>query len=88
MAEAAWKTTDYLTKFEFTRVVGLRILQLQSHGTCSEEPRVVALQELLDGSNAAVVRRRLPDGTTEDRPVASLRLSAVLRRMCIDGAAR
>ena len=79
------KTTDYLTKFEFTRIVGLRILQLNAKGTCTENPEHVALRELLQGTNPAIIRRKLPDGSHEDRPVRSLKLSDALRRVCTTG---
>ena len=78
----AHKTTDYLTKFEFTRVLGLRILQLNKHGVTAEDPHAIALREIRDGTNPAVVRRRLPDGTYEDRAVRELRLDTELRRAC------
>lgn len=79
------KTTDYMTKFEFTRLLGLRILDLNSRGVCDEDPRIVALRELLDGTNTSVVRRKLPDGSHEDRAVRDLKLSTTMRRMCETG---
>lgn len=78
-------TTDYLTKFEFTRVLGMRILQLKSQDLSADDPRVVALRELLGGTNPAVIRRQLPDGTHEDRPVCELKLGAHVRRLCQKG---
>ena len=81
----ACRTTDYLTKFEFTRLVGLRVLQLSSQGTSTEDPQTVALREILRGENPSVVRRKLPDGRWEDRAVTALRLPESLRRMCEDG---
>ena len=81
----AWRTTDYLTKFEFTRLVGLRVLQLSSQGTSTEDPQTVALREILRKENPSVVRRKLPDGRVEDRDVAGLRLPQSIQRMCEDG---
>lgn len=81
----AHKTSDQLSKFEFTRLVGLRTLQLTSQGTCDEDPQAAALRELLEGTNPAIVRRKLPDGRHEDRHVRELKLSAVLRHMCVHG---
>lgn len=78
----SFKTTDYLTKFEFTRVVGMRILQLNAHGALAEHPRQLAIREIMEGLNPTVVRRKLPDGSVEDREVRSLQLSSDLRRMC------
>ena len=80
----AFLTTDYLTKFEFARVLGMRQLQLQQHAVSSEDPKLVALRELLEGTSTTVVRRRLANGATEDRRVAQLRLTRRLRQMCVD----
>lgn len=80
---AAHKTSDYLSKFEFTRLLGLRVLQLTSQGTCDKDPKTVALEELLRGASSAVVRRKLPDGRHEDRAVRELKLGAALRQMCV-----
>lgn len=76
------KTSDHLTKFEFVRIVGMRILQLNTLGNCVEDPRRVAFRELLEGTNPTVIRRRLPDGTHEDRLVRDLKLGTHLRRIC------
>ena len=78
------RTTGYLTKFEFARVLGLRMLQLGAEASNDEEPRRVALRELRDGGNPAILRRKLPNGTYEDRAVRDLKLSRVLLRLCRD----
>ena len=83
---APFKTSDYLTKFEFTRVLGLRILQLTERRGLTEDPQKLARREILEGLNEAVVRRRLPDGSHEDRQVKLLRLPTDVRRMCAEGA--
>lgn len=79
------KTSPYLTKFEFSRLLGLRMLELThttAHCCSTEDPRVVALRELARGESRAVLRRRLPDGTYEERRVCDLLLPADLRAMC------
>lgn len=76
------QTTDYLTKFEFARVLGLRVLQLSESGTSRERPMDVAMTEIVEGRNEMVVRRRLPDGSHEDRAVRDLLLSTHLKRVC------
>ena len=84
MDGAPYKTTPYLTKFEFTRLVGMRVLELM-HTTSqchTDEPRVIAMRELVNGESRAVLRRRLPDGTYEERKVCELMLPADLRAMC------
>ena len=58
----------------------MRILQLQSQDLSADDPRLLAHRELLEGTNPTVVRRKLPDGSHEDRYVRDLKLSAVLRR--------
>lgn len=78
-----FKTTPYLTKFEFARVLSLRVLQLSADVSTSENAYHTAKREILEGSNPAYIRRRLPDGTHEDRRVATLRLPADVRRMCL-----
>lgn len=80
-----YKTTPYLTKFEFTRLLGLRVLEIM-HTTShcyNEEPRVVAMRELANGESRAVLRRRLPDGTYEERRVSELLLTADLLAQCV-----
>ena len=61
------------------------MLELNTQGTCPDEPRDVARREILDGTSVAIVRRKLPDGSTEDRPVRDLLLTTTLRRMCEEG---
>lgn len=75
-------TSPLLTKFELARVLGMRILQLTDLGVCADDPKQVALREILAGTNPVIVRRKLPDGRHEDRPVSELRLGADLRRLC------
>ena len=80
------KTTDLLTKFELARVVGMRILQINSIPTSTSNPRVTAMREILEGTNPMVLRRKLPDGSYEDRAVKDLKLSADLFKLCSNAA--
>lgn len=82
--EKGHRTTDYLTKFEFARVLGLRMLQLGAEASNAEEPRSVALREIRNRENPAIMRRKLPDGTYEDRAVRDLKLNRALLRLCRD----
>lgn len=77
-----YKTTSYLTKFELSRVVGLRVLQLSSCGGLNDDPYRIALREILESQSAATIRRKLPDGNTEDRRVRDLKLNNELRLIC------
>lgn len=81
------RTTDYLTKFEFARLLGLRMLQLGAEASNAEEPRLVALRELRDGGNPAILRRKLPNGSHEDRAVRDLKLPQTLLRLCREATA-
>ena len=71
------KTSNFLTKFEFCRVVGMRALELsmkkdgqESHLNLHE----VARDEVLNGKVNMVIRRYLPDGNFEDRQLVDLKL--------------
>lgn len=57
-----------LTKYEVTRVLGLRCLQLQEDDADAHKR---SIRELLSGENTFTIRRPLPDGTSEDVPVAT-----------------
>ena len=77
------RTYDFVTKYELAKVYGLRVLQITETGThAHSDPKSFVLREILDGKNPCIVRRRLPDGTHEDRPFAQLRLPRDLRRLC------
>jgi DNA-directed RNA polymerase I, II, and III subunit RPABC2 len=67
------RTTEYLTKYELARVIGLRILELSESTTFLETtPLKQAIRELRMKTNPMIVRRYLHDGTYEDRPVSEL----------------
>ena len=78
-----YQTTDYLTKFEFARVLGMRVLQLNQSNATREDPYAIAKREIQEGSNPAVIRRRLPNNTFEDRAVKDLKLSADVQKMMV-----
>lgn len=75
------RTSEFITKFELARILGLRILQLEQSNHSSEHPQAVSASEILEGRNAAIIRRRLPDNTHEDRAVRDLKLTLELRRI-------
>ena len=66
------RTSPFLSKYECARVIGLRMLQLQE-GKGVPDPLQLAIQEILDGKNATIIRRYLPDKTFEDVSVSELR---------------
>ena len=71
-------TSKYMTKYESTRIIGTRALQL-SHGAPplvelagETDPLKIASRELLDKKIPIIVRRYLPDGRFEDWSVNEL----------------
>ena len=65
-----------LTKYEVTRVLGMRCLQLQEK---EANARRRSIRELLDGQSPFTIRRALPDGTVEDVAVATAIVPEYLR---------
>ena len=80
------KTSEYLTKFEFARVLGLRVFQIIDGNMTREAPFDIAISEILEGRNEMVVRRRMSDGTYEDRRVSELKLPTHIKRLCASDA--
>merc|ERR1712232_1488261 len=72
------KTTPYLTKYERTRVLGARAMQISMNAPVMVElggetdPLLIAEKELLERVIPFIVRRFLPDGTYEDWKVSEL----------------
>ena len=66
------RTSPFLSKYECSRVIGLRLLQLQE-GEGTPNPQQLAISEILERRNPTVIRRYLPDKTFEDVAVSSLR---------------
>jgi DNA-directed RNA polymerase I, II, and III subunit RPABC2 len=72
------KTTPYLTKYERSRLIGTRALQISMGAPISidtgnaTDPMEIAEKELLSGQMPLIVRRYLPNGTYEDVDVRSL----------------
>lgn len=73
------RTSPFLSKYECSRVIGLRLLQLQE-GEGTPHPLQLAISEILDRKNPTVIRRYLPDKTFEDVAVSSLRHDRFLLR--------
>ena len=77
------RTTDYLTRFELARLIGIRVLQITDHNLPTDDdrtPEQQAVHEIKHGLNPAVVRRYLADGTHEDRRVVDLKLDRAMLR--------
>ena len=78
-------TSNYMTTFEFAKLVGLRVVHIVDENLDTEEgatPEQQAVREIAEGRNPSVIRRYLPDGTHEDRSASSLKLSFnILRRI-------
>jgi len=65
------RTSKFLSKYECSRVIGLRMLQLQE-GEGTPHPLKLAIREILERTNPMVIRRHLPDKTYEDVSVSTL----------------
>lgn len=72
-----------MSKFESTRVVGLRTLQIlhdsKTRGTSALSPKQLAIQELLDGTLDFVLRRHCPNHVVEEVAVKELLISEEIR---------
>ena len=75
------KTTNFLTKFEYSRIVGMRALDLsmKNDGQDAHTNLLdVAKHEVLSRKVNMTIRRYLPDGQYEDRQLLDLKLDHVL----------
>lgn len=73
------ETSEYLSKYEFARIVGLRALQIVSDVHVSESgeketPHKRAMREVAEGKLAWCVRRYLPNGSHEDCDIRNLKV--------------
>ena len=72
------QTSKYMSKYEKTRILGLRALQISegSHimvdAKGESDSLRIAQMELRQGKIPMIIRRKLPDGTTEDWSVDEL----------------
>ena len=73
-------TAAYLTKYEATRVIGTRALQISNNAPIYIDPKgesnplKIALMELREKKLPIIVRRMLPDGDVEDWPLEDLHI--------------
>jgi DNA-directed RNA polymerase I, II, and III subunit RPABC2 len=71
-------TTKYMTKYEISRVIGVRALQITLNAPIMVEldgetdPVQIARKELLQKKIPLMIRRFLPDGSFEDRSIKDL----------------
>ncbi len=80
------QTTPFLTKYEKTRIIGARALQISKNSPIlistdilgnETDPIAIAEMELREGKIPFIIRRYLPDGSYEDWPVKELKLSDI-----------
>ena len=77
------ETSEYLSKYELARVVGLRALQIVSDvhapetGGEKEAPHKRAMREVAEGKLAWCVRRYLPNGSHEDCDIRHLKVDTL-----------
>ena len=71
-------TTEYLTKYEKERILGIRAMQIANGAPVQidigheVDPLNIAEEELKQGKTPLIIRRHLPDGTYEDVAVNEL----------------
>lgn len=74
-----------LSKYEITRMIGSRALQLSLGAFPLVEPRpddtpfTIAKRELENGVLPIIIRRRYPDGTYEDIPLKKLLMESMVK---------
>ena len=73
------KTSKYMNKYEFARVVGLRALQLSSDAQIPRDHANISCEEMatkdvLAGKLKWKIRRYLPDGSYEDCDIRELKI--------------
>ncbi|KAK8882358.1 DNA-directed RNA polymerases I, II, and III subunit RPABC2 [Tritrichomonas musculus] len=73
------KTTEYLTKYEKARVLGIRAMQIAQGApvqadidTNLTDPLLIAEEELRKKKTPLIIRRPLPNGKYEDVAVRNL----------------
>lgn len=74
------KTSPYLTKFEFCRIIGMRALELSMKKDGKEIDtnfHEVAKAEILNRELSMTVRRYLPNGNFEDRELLDLKIDTI-----------
>ena len=73
--EVSKKTSPYMSQYEYCSLISARVAQLTSRSAewnvpkiqlTSYDPLVIATEEIRQKLVALVVRRKLPDGSTED----------------------
>ena len=72
-----YKTTPFITKFEFCKIVGMRALELslkKDGKETSSNLHEIAKKELIDGKIDMCIRRHLPNGRYEDRNIKDLQI--------------
>jgi DNA-directed RNA polymerase I, II, and III subunit RPABC2 len=70
--EKEQKTSQFMTKYEKAKVIGVRALQIRENAPIKidtngeTDPRRIALMELRQRKIPIIIRRRLPNGEFED----------------------
>lgn len=83
------RTTPHMTKYERTRILGLRALQISNNAPVmvpvekETDPLKIATKELVAGKVPFIIRRRLPNGTFEDWAVNELVIEHVTLQVCL-----
>lgn len=68
------KTSEYMSRFEFTKLVGFRMMQLAKDIHQESNPLQRAEEDVAGGKLKWFIRRRLPRGAFEDCDIRHLKL--------------
>ena len=68
------KTSVYMSKYEFTKLVGFRAMQLANDIHQESSPHRQAEDDIIDGKLSWIIRRHLPSGNHEDCDVRALKI--------------
>lgn len=84
---ASYVSLPYMTKYEFTQIIGLRIVHLSRGAPAfvdtpdtiktNMQLRAVAVKELVEKRLPYIIKRTLPNGKPEYWPVSALGLETV-----------
>lgn len=74
------RTTPFLTKFEYAKLVGMIVLQLSMNKEVKSDANLMEIARSIVLSQKApiVIRRYMPDGSYEDCSLQKLKLDPLL----------
>ena len=73
-------SSNSMSRFEFTKILGFRIMQLSRDIHQEVEPEIQAEEEILSGRLNWFIRRQLPGNTYEDCDIRFLTIPSDIRK--------